>query len=304
MMRPASNPARDCGLTALDRGKGPVVVLAHSYLWDAEMWRPQIEALSCHYRVIVPNLWGHGDAGPLPRDVTDLRSVAQRHLALFDRLGISRFAFVGHSTGAMWGAELACMAPGRVTALALLDSFVAPEPDDGRARYFAMLDEIAGAGMIPDRVLAAVVPYFFSPGFSATMPEAPALFRIKLANWDRTRLLDTIVPLGRMIFGRSDALTELVSHDIPALVMTGTDDYPRPVHEGRRMAHALGCRFVALPGVGHMSTIEAPETINALFLEFLEKAFCDQDRSADAPASRPTRRRARMSSLITSVALS
>ena len=308
MKRIASNPFRKTttalGLTALDCGKGPVVVLAHSYLWDAEMWRPQIEALSRHYRVIVPNLWGHGDAGPLPPDVTDLRCVARRHLALFDSLGIGRFTFVGHSTGAMWGAELACLAPGRVTSLVLLNSFVAPEPDDGRARYFAMLDEIAAAGTIPDRVLTAVVPYFFSPGFSATMPEAPASFRTKLANWDRARLLNTIVPLGRMIYGRRDALTELVSHDIPALVMTGTDDYPRPVHEGRRMAHALGCRFVALPGVGHMSTIEAPDTVNAHFLEFLEAAFRNQDQSAPAPVPRPTRRQVRMSSLVTSVALS
>ena len=58
MKRAASNPTGNDGLTALDRGKGPVVVLAHSYLWGAEMWRPQIDALSRHYRVIVPNLWG------------------------------------------------------------------------------------------------------------------------------------------------------------------------------------------------------------------------------------------------------
>jgi pimeloyl-ACP methyl ester carboxylesterase len=261
------------------------VVLAHSYLWDAAMWRPQIAALSRHYRVIVPNLWGHGDAGPLPSQVTDLGEIARRHLALLDRLEVGRFALVGHSTGAMWGAELACLAPGRVAAFALLNSFVAPEPDDGRARYFAMLDEIAAAGTIPERVLAAVVPYFFSPAFSATMPEAPAALRTRLAGWDRARLLDTIVPLGRMIFGRRDALTELVSKNIPAQVITGADDYPRPVHEGRRMAHALGCGFVELPAVGHMSTIEAPALVNAHLLAFLDDAVRNPSGSAIALVS-------------------
>jgi pimeloyl-ACP methyl ester carboxylesterase len=136
-----------------------------------------------------------------------------------------------------------------------------------------MLDRIAAAGAVPDCVLAAIGPYLFSPRFTGTMPDAPALFRMKLANWDSARLLDTIVPLGRMIFGRRDALARLVHHDIPALVITGTDDHPRPVHEGRRMAHALGCGFVALPGVGHMATLEALDTVNNHLMAFLESAL-------------------------------
>lgn len=30
------------------------------------MWEPQIQALSQHYQVIVPELWGHGQSDPLP----------------------------------------------------------------------------------------------------------------------------------------------------------------------------------------------------------------------------------------------
>jgi pimeloyl-ACP methyl ester carboxylesterase len=286
MKRTAPTPGSDTTLTALDCGEGDVVVLAHSYLWGAEMWRPQIDALSRHYRVVVPNLWGHGDAGRLPPDVTDLRGVAVRHLQLLDRLAIDRFAFVGHSTGAMWGAELACLAPERVTAFGLIDTFIAPEPDDRRIRYLAMLEEIAEAVAFPDRLLAAVVPYFFSPGFSAAMPDVPASFRARLAEWDRARLLDTIVPLGRMIYSRRDMLANLVSRDIPALVLTGTEDYPRPVHEGRRMAHALGCNFVALPGAGHMSTLEAPDLVTAQLMTLLADAFDDEDEAWAGPLRR------------------
>src|SRR5262249_31732457 len=111
-------------------------------------------------------------------------------------------------------------------------------------------------------------------------------FRAKLASWDPARLLDTIVPLGRMIYGRRDALADLVSRDIPALVMTGTDDYPRPVHEGRRMAHALGCDFVALPGAGHMSTLPAPDLVTTQLLTLLEDAFDDEDEVSASPPPR------------------
>ena len=53
-----------------DHGTGFPLLLGHSYLWDAAMWAPQIDALSRQYRVIVPDLWGHGASGallPTPR---------------------------------------------------------------------------------------------------------------------------------------------------------------------------------------------------------------------------------------------
>src|SRR5580693_3427625 len=47
-------------MNVLEVGVGEPVVLGSSYLWDRRMWRYQIEALSKRYRVIVPELWGHG----------------------------------------------------------------------------------------------------------------------------------------------------------------------------------------------------------------------------------------------------
>jgi len=267
-----SKATRENTFTAIDSGQGETVVLAHGYLWDAEMWRPQIETLSRHYRVIAPNLWGHGDSGRLPRGTMDLRDIARQHLRLLDWLDVDRFALVGHSAGGMWAAELACLAPERVTALALLGTFAGPEPEESRERYFAMLDAVETAGAVPDHIVDAVLPHYFPPRLSAMMSDRPAKFRAKLAGWDRDRLLNTIVPLGRMIFGRRDALTDLVRLTIPTLVMTGTDDTPRPVHEGRRMAHALGCAFVELQDVGHMSPLEAPDAVNERLLAFLAEA--------------------------------
>ncbi|NVL32363.1 alpha/beta hydrolase, partial [Pseudomonas syringae pv. actinidiae] len=49
-----------------DQGTGPVVLLGHSYLWDKAMWSAQIDTLASRYRVIVPDLWGHGDSSGFP----------------------------------------------------------------------------------------------------------------------------------------------------------------------------------------------------------------------------------------------
>jgi pimeloyl-ACP methyl ester carboxylesterase len=256
-------------LNVLDVGDGPPVVLGSSYLWDAEMWRPQIEALSGRFRLIVPELWGHGGSGPLPAGVSGLRDLARQHLDMLDRLGVEKCAIVGLSVGGMWGAELALMAPERVSALVLMDTSLAAEPEATRTRYFAMLDAIEALGVVPDPVREAAAPLFFSPQVKSRRPELLQAFDARLGAWDRQRLKDSIAPLGRLIFGRRDALDELAGLSMPVLVMTGTDDAARTPAEGREMAARIGCPFREIPDAGHISSLEAPEFVNQALATFL-----------------------------------
>jgi pimeloyl-ACP methyl ester carboxylesterase len=257
-------------LNVLDVGAGPPVVLGSSFLWDAEMWRPQIEALSGRFRLIVPELWGHGGSGPLPAGVIDLRGLARHHLELLDRLGVETCAIVGLSVGGMWGAELSLMAPERVSALALMGTSLAAEPEETRMRYFGMLGAIEAAGALSDPVREVAAPLFFSPKVKSRRPELLQAFDAKLRAWDRRRLVDSVAPLGRLIFGRRDAMDDLAKLSMPALVMTGTDDLPRPPAEGREMARRIGCPFQEIPDAGHISSLEAPEFVNQALATFLE----------------------------------
>ncbi len=260
-------------MTYLDLGIGETVLLGHSYLWDAEMWRPQIEALARHYRVIVPNLWGHGGSGPLPRGARDMRDLAAHHLMLMDKLGIDRFSILGLSLGGMWGAELAILVPERIAALGLLDTYLGPEPEISRDRYFALIDAIGAAKVIPEPMLDAIVPLYFAPSTMTRVPALPAAFRVKLRNWESDRLLDTVLPIGRMVFGRRDARDDLHNLPMPKLVLTGSEDIPRPPHEGQQMATILGCPFVEIRDAGHISTLEAPEPVTDQLVRFLADAL-------------------------------
>jgi pimeloyl-ACP methyl ester carboxylesterase len=256
-------------LNLLDVGEGQPVVLGSSFLWDAEMWRPQIDVLSSRYRVIVPELWGHGRSGPLPAGVANMRDLARQYLEMLDRLEIERCAIVGLSVGGMWGAELALMAPTRVSSLVLMDTSLAAEPEETRARYFAMLGAIEALGLLPDPVREAAVPMFFSPTVRTRRPELPDAFDAKLKAWETQRLVESVAPLGRLIFGRRDAMEDLAQLSMPTLVMTGTDDVARPPAEGRAMAERIGCPFQEIPGAGHISSLEAPEFVNQALTAFL-----------------------------------
>jgi pimeloyl-ACP methyl ester carboxylesterase len=92
-----------------------------------------------------------------------MQDLARQHLTLLDQLGVERCPIIGLSVGSMWGAELALLAPDRVTALVLMDTSLDAEPDQARKRYFAMLDAVGALGSVPRPVVDAVVPLFFSP---------------------------------------------------------------------------------------------------------------------------------------------
>ena len=255
-----------------DVGAGEAVLLGHSFLWDAEMWRPQIETLASRYRVIAPDLWGHGGSGPLPAGTT-MRGLAEHHLALMDQLKVRRFAVVGLSVGAMWAAELALIAPDRVAGVALVNSALTPEPEATLARYTTLLATVEASGCVPVPVADAVVPLFFSPTLERRAPRLLADFGTRLLRWPGERLADSVIPLGRMIFGREDRLAAVGALRMPRLVVASGEDRSRSIAEGKAMASAMDAGFIALPRAGHIATLEEPDPLSAPLIGWLERAF-------------------------------
>jgi magnesium chelatase accessory protein len=74
------------------------------------------------FRVAAPDGPGHGGSPALPRERYALPELVRLVEGLLDELGWERAAFVGHSWGASIGLHVAAAAPGRLTALALLDT--------------------------------------------------------------------------------------------------------------------------------------------------------------------------------------
>ena len=120
------------GLTlnySLDGPEGaPVVTLSHSLAANLNMWEPQIEALSAHYRVLRFDTRGH-DGSDAPDGRYDMAMLAGDAAALLDALGVARTHFIGLSLGGMIGQTLALEQPDRLLSLALCDttSVVPPE---------------------------------------------------------------------------------------------------------------------------------------------------------------------------------
>lgn len=114
--------ASGLGVSWLEAGQGPAVILLHGFPELAVSWREQLPALATHHRVIAPDLRGYGESdAPVGwrryRPAALVRDVAE----LADLVGEPAPHLVGHD----WGGAIAWMAasalPGRFASLAVLN---------------------------------------------------------------------------------------------------------------------------------------------------------------------------------------
>jgi pimeloyl-ACP methyl ester carboxylesterase len=80
------------------------------------MWAPFVERFAGRYRLIVPDLRGHGGSTNPTGDWTT-RQFARDIFALLDQLGVARFRAIGASAGGMTLLHMATMQPDRVEAM-------------------------------------------------------------------------------------------------------------------------------------------------------------------------------------------
>jgi pimeloyl-ACP methyl ester carboxylesterase len=119
-------------------GDAPAVLLGGSLGTTAAMWEPQIPTLAAHRRVVSFDHRGHGRS-PVPPGPYTIAELGGDVLALMDRLGLARVAYVGLSIGGMVGQWLGIHAPQRIGALVLICTTAAMDsPDPWRARAAAV----------------------------------------------------------------------------------------------------------------------------------------------------------------------
>ena len=102
MARPGAGPAATAA--------GVRHRLLHGYPLNSTIWHTQQNGLSDHFRVITPDLRGHGQS-PAPEGVYEMDQMAQDVFALLDSLNVQKAAIMGHSMGgyvtlAMWRLAL------------------------------------------------------------------------------------------------------------------------------------------------------------------------------------------------------
>jgi pimeloyl-ACP methyl ester carboxylesterase len=105
----------------LDEGSGEAIVLLHGLAGSSDTWRSLIGPLSRKYRVVAPDLLGHGNSTK-PRTDYSLGALSVLIRDVLNELGITRATFVGHSLGGGIAMQFVYQHPDYVQRLVLINS--------------------------------------------------------------------------------------------------------------------------------------------------------------------------------------
>jgi pimeloyl-ACP methyl ester carboxylesterase len=245
-------------------GEGPPVLLGHSLLCDGRMWEGVVPRLASRYRVINIDARGHRNStadGPF-----DLYDLADDWLAIMAQEGIDRAALCGLSMGGMTAMRVALKSPGKVSALALLDTSAEAEVFGARVQYFLMAAALRAFGHL-DVLYRQLGPIMFSRAAARDQPEVVAREVARMREKEPRGLYYAT----QAVISRDPLLERLRRISCPTLVLVGDDDKPTPPFRSERIARVVpGARLERVPASGHLSALEAPDVVADHLLAFLE----------------------------------
>ncbi|RFZ76312.1 alpha/beta hydrolase [Lacrimispora amygdalina] len=102
------------------KGEKPVMICLHGMYGRAETWSDFFSHYADKYRVIAPDLRGHGRSSK-PDGYYTYEEMGEDVVELMDRLGIKQAILVGHSMGGGIVGYIASKYPDKIRAAAILD---------------------------------------------------------------------------------------------------------------------------------------------------------------------------------------
>ncbi|MFE1598860.1 alpha/beta fold hydrolase BchO [Methylobacterium sp. ID0610] len=247
-----------------EAGEGPTLLLLHGTGAATHSWRRLMPLLARDFRVLAPDLPGHGFTDPLP--TPSLPRIARALAGLLGSLGAAPRVVVGHSAGAAILVRL-CL-DGALAPRLLVGLNAALKPFPGMAGLiFPAMARVLFLNPVTPRVFAwsadrrSVERLIRGTGSTIDRPGLDLYRRLfrkpahiagalgMMANWDLTGLDRDLPRLA-----------------VPLLLVVGAEDRTIVPEVSFGVADRLGGRprVELLRGLGHLAHEERPEAVAAL----------------------------------------
>ncbi|MGL4739838.1 MAG: alpha/beta fold hydrolase [Sarcina sp.] len=247
---------------------GETIVFVHSFLWNKDMWKEQVEKLKSEYDCITIDLCGHGDSDINNAPLT-LRDLANDVLDVIDELGILYFHYIGLSVGGMLVPYINDMC-NRVESFIIMDSYCGIEPTNKKELYLNLINKIEKQKTIKLEDAKIIAPMFFSAKNIASVNNLVDNFVNNLVNIPQTNI-QTICNMGRAIFERENSLDLLKKISVKTSFIVGDSDICRPKEESEEMSKLLTNSHVFIvENAGHISNIENPQRVNQILTRLFD----------------------------------
>jgi pimeloyl-ACP methyl ester carboxylesterase len=255
-------------ITYTVRGEGEPLLLIHGAGIDHTEWQPQLDALGKHFKIIAPDVRGHGKSGQTAAPYS-IELFADDMVGLLDALGIEKTLVCGHSMGGAVAQCVAAQQPERVKALILAETNYGFEDMRGMILVLEAtkpIMKLVGVKRLVDMTIRQMV----------RGTEAQDLLRAayapQVANpsnfwniWDANNKFKGKAQLRRI--------------QCPTLVMIAENN--QVTHKmGHYMAKTIpNARLITIPNAGHGLNWENPEAFNAALIEFFQTVSQESTRA-------------------------
>ena len=261
-----SVPVRGGSLAAAQTGEGLPVVFLHAGVCDKRMWESQMEAVAEDgWRAIAYDRRGYGE--------TASQDVPFSHVddldAVLRALDIHAAVFVGCSLGGGLAVDFALRYPGRVLGLVLIGTSVTGSPwtaTEAESQIEAAEEDAFERGDLDMLNRVQAHEWLDGPRAQSGRVGGPV----------RELFLDmNSKALGKPALSAEERPPEAWSRvggiGAPTMLLVGDEDFTALIERHDYLSEEMPNAFAAvLEGVAHIPSIERPDLVNSLLLEFLD----------------------------------
>jgi 3-oxoadipate enol-lactonase len=251
-------------------GEGPPLVLVHGLGGAASNWTELAPLLVRHYRLLVPDLPGHGGSTALP-GVSGLDAFADRVSAVAEREGMLPAPVVGHSLGGMVVLRWALRRSGDVQAVVLAGAAGLSIGNVWGRQLLSIFTSVRPGRLAAKcRGLVARSPLLRRLVFGfVSVADPPALSNEAVEGFLAAQLLHTDVDSAWQALRVDDPRQELEAVRCPVLVLWGAEDVQLPLDDAFEYTRRLRARLRVIPGCGHLLIGERPDACFDAIQSFL-----------------------------------
>jgi len=246
-------------------GSGPPVILLHPFPANHDLWKPVALDLVSHYRVILPDLRGHGDSGIGEGPATMAKHAADIARVL-DHEDVGRAPFAGVSIGGYVLFEFWRKHRGRVEALVLCNTKAQADTAEARVSRLQAAADVLERGTEP--FFQSMIPKLMGKTSLSTRPDlVEGALRMM-----RKMSPEDVASVQRGMAERTDSVETLKTINVPTLIVTGDEDILAGMAEADLMRQNIsGSQMRMVTKAGHYSPWERPQDVGKLVRQFLDQ---------------------------------
>lgn len=243
-----------------EHGSGPALLLIHGVMITGEMFEPIIENLAKKYRVIVPDLRGHGRSRGLPEPYTTTQ-LASDLARLLDHLGVESTMVLGYSQGGAIAQQFVLDYPKRCNRLILACTY---------AYNMASFREKIEGHIVPLLIRILGMKRFAKFVISQGMKQVSSDRKEWVTNLIADQNAELMITAWKetVAFDSRQRLSEI---KCPTLIIAGSSDEAVPIHHANMLHNGIvGSELVVVDGADHTLIWTRPDELSRVTEEFLK----------------------------------